>query len=59
MPGGYFPKTILFFFNGGAGLSLQGNSVGPKWPLKLKTVEKFKGRHEVIGDKQFHMSYWV
>lgn len=47
------PKEIFLehCFNGGGGLTLEGNSVVPKWPLKPKTVEKFKEKHKVIGDK--------
>ena len=53
-PRGDFPKTIsLFFFLGeGRGrLTSQGNLVILKWPLKLKTMEKLKEKHKVIGDK--------
>ena len=55
-PRGDFPKTIslslsFFFFLVGAGGSLQGNLVILKWPLKLKTMEKLKEKHKVIGDK--------
>lgn len=55
MPQRNFPKTISLM-GGGAGngrgrLTLQGNLVILKWPLKPKTMEKFKEKHKVIGDK--------
>lgn len=50
MPRGDFPKTI-FFGRWGQGETLQGNSVVQKWPLKPKTMEKFKEKHKMIGDK--------
>lgn len=40
-----------FFGRRGQGETLQGNSVVQKWPLKPKTMEKFKEKHKMIGDK--------
>lgn len=56
MPQRNFPKTISPIGGEGAGkgrgrLTLQGNLVIQKWPLKPKTMEKFKEKHKVIGDK--------
>lgn len=47
-----FLKQSFFWRGGGRGrLTLQGNLVVQKWPLKPKTMEKFKEKHKVIGDK--------
>lgn len=49
-----FLKQSLLFGGGRNGrgrLTLQGNLVVLKWPLKPKTMEKFKEKHKVIGDK--------
>lgn len=51
MPPGDFPITISRFGEGqGESLTLLGNSVIPKWPLKPKTMEKFKEKAQ-SGDK--------